>query len=61
MPRKIGKFLKEVKLEMKRVTWPNRKEISGATWVVVITVVIVALFIGVVDQMLVRGLGLILK
>lgn len=61
MPRRIGKFLKEVRLEMKRVTWPNRREVSGATWVVIVTVVIIALFIGVVDQVLMRLLGLILK
>lgn len=61
MPRRIGRFLKEVRLEMKRVTWPNRREVSGATWVVIITVVIIALFIGVVDQVLMRLLGLILK
>jgi len=60
MPRRIGRFLKEVRLEMKRVTWPNRREVSGATWVVVVTVVIIALFIGVVDLMLVRLLRLIL-
>ncbi len=60
MPRRIGRFLKEVRLEMKRVTWPNRREVSGATWVVVVTVVVIALFIGVVDLMLVRLLRLIL-
>jgi len=61
MPKRIGRFLKEVRLEMKRVTWPNKKEVSGATWVVIVTVVIIALFIGVVDQALMRLLGLILK
>ena len=61
MPIRIGKFLKEVRLEMKRVTWPNRREVSGATWVVIITVVTIALFIGIIDQVLLRLLGLILK
>jgi preprotein translocase subunit SecE len=61
MPRRMGRFLKEVRLEMKRVTWPNKKEVSGATWVVIVTVVIIALFIGIVDQVLMRFLGLILK
>ncbi|MCK4648289.1 preprotein translocase subunit SecE [bacterium] len=61
MPKRIGRFLKEVRLEMKRVTWPNRREVSGATWVVIITVVTTALFIGIVDQALLRLLGLILK
>lgn len=61
MPRRVGKFLKEVRLEMKKVTWPNKREVSGATWVVIFTVIVIALFIGVVDQVLMRLLGLILK
>lgn len=61
MPKRIGRFLKEVRLEMKKVTWPNKREVSGATWVVIFTVVVIALFIGVVDLILVRSLGLILK
>ncbi|MBA7608698.1 Protein translocase subunit SecE [subsurface metagenome] len=60
MPKRIGKFLKEVRLEMKRVTWPNRREVSGATWVVIFTVMVIALFIGVVDRILVIFLRLIL-
>ena len=60
MPRRIGRFLKEVRSEMKKVTWPNRKEVSGATWVVIFTVMVIALFIGVVDRLLMICLRLIL-
>ncbi len=61
MPRRIGKFLKEVQLEMKRVTWPNRRGVSGATQVVIFTIIVIAFFIGVVDLALMRLLGLIIK
>ena len=61
MPRRIGKFLKEVRLEMMKVTWPNRKEVSGATWVVIVTVLIISLFIGIIDLALMRLVGLVLK
>jgi preprotein translocase subunit SecE len=61
MPRRIGRFLKEVRLEMKRVTWPNRREVSGATWVVIVTVVTIALFIWTVDTLLMQSLHLVLK
>ncbi len=61
MPRRIGRFLKEVRLEMKRVTWPSRREVSGATWVVIVTVVTIALFIWIIDTLLMQSLRLILK
>ena len=49
---KISKFLKDVGAELQKVTWPSKQEIIGSTWVTIIVSVIVALFIGVVDQAL---------
>jgi len=43
------KFLSEVKMELKRTTWPGRREVRNTTVVVVITVFIFAAFLGVVD------------
>lgn len=48
----IGKsiqFLREVKVELKKVTWPSRKQTMGSTLVVIILVVIISLFLGAVD------------
>jgi len=42
-------FLREVKVELKKVTWPSRKQTIGSTVVVIILVLIVSLFLGVVD------------
>jgi len=52
MFKKAIKFFQEVRQEMKKVTWPNRKEISGSTVVVIITVLIVAIYLGVIDNIL---------
>jgi len=52
MFKKIFKFLREVRLEMKKVTWPTRKEITGSTGVVIVTVMIVAIYLGIVDNIL---------
>ena len=46
---KVSQFLREVRAELKRVTWPTRKETIGSTSVVIILVVIVAVFLGLVD------------
>lgn len=46
---KIKQFLKEVRVELRKVVWPTPKEALGATSVVVVFVIIVSLFLGVVD------------
>jgi len=43
-------FLREVKVELKKVTWPSRKQTIGSTVVVLILAMIISLFLGVVDM-----------
>jgi preprotein translocase subunit SecE len=42
-------FLREVRVELKKVTWPTRKQTLGSTAVVIILVMIISLFLGIVD------------
>jgi len=42
-------FLREVKVELKKVTWPSRKQTIGSTVVVIALVMLISLFLGVVD------------
>ena len=42
-------FLREVRIELKKVTWPSRKETIASTSVVLITVILVAFYLGIVD------------
>ena len=42
-------FLREVSLELKKVTWPTRKQTIGLTVVVIVLVLILSLFLGVID------------
>ncbi|MCG6912041.1 MAG: preprotein translocase subunit SecE [Deltaproteobacteria bacterium] len=42
-------FLREVRVELKKVTWPSRKQTIGSTVVVIILVVIISIFLGIVD------------
>lgn len=46
---KITSYLKEVQTEMRKVAWPNRDELINSTSVVMVTVICVAIFIGLVD------------
>ena len=46
---KAKQFFREVRVELKKVTWPSRKETIASTSVVLITVVLVSFFLGIVD------------
>ena len=39
----------DITMELKKVTWPTRKETSAATIVVIVTVIIAAMFLGMFD------------
>jgi preprotein translocase subunit SecE len=54
-------FLREVKVELKKVTWPTRKQTLGSTVVVIILVMIISLFLGVVDIGLSSVIRVVLK
>jgi len=49
MMEKIKIFLKEVKIEFKKVSWPSRKDTMMSTSVVLVAVFIIAVFLGFVD------------
>jgi preprotein translocase subunit SecE len=46
---KIRQFLRESKVELKKVTWPTTKEALASTSVVLAVVIIVSIFLGMVD------------
>jgi preprotein translocase subunit SecE len=42
-------FFKDLHAEMRRVTWPNRKQVRATTLVVIVTVFAFAIYFAVVD------------
>lgn len=46
---KIGEFLKDVKIELRKVSWPTRQETIKLTGVVILISVILAAFLGLLD------------
>jgi preprotein translocase subunit SecE len=57
----VKDFLREVRIELKKVTWPSRKETIAATGMVIILSVLVAFFLGLLDVGLTKAVGIILK
>lgn len=57
----VREFVKDVRIEAGRVSWPTRDELRDSTVVVIITVLLVAAFIGIVDQALNRVVALLFQ
>ncbi len=55
-----GEFVRQVRQELARVTWPTRKETSITTVMVFIMVFVLAIFFLIVDQILSFGVAQIL-
>ncbi|PEJ47405.1 MULTISPECIES: preprotein translocase subunit SecE [unclassified Bacillus (in: firmicutes)] len=58
---RIGKFFREVKSEMKKVSWPKRKELVNSTVTVLATVFFFVVFFAVIDSGLSKLIRLILE
>jgi preprotein translocase subunit SecE len=46
---KISRFFRDVRSEMKCVTWPNKADLKEGTIVVVVMSTIVAIFLSMID------------
>jgi len=57
----IKKFISEVIVELKKVSWSTRQEVIDATWVVLISSGLLGVFIGSSDFVLSKCLGLIIR
>jgi preprotein translocase subunit SecE len=62
--RALADYVRDVRVEMSKVTWPSRRELRDQTLVVIVMVIIVSIFIGIVDRLLtvafealIKGLG----
>lgn len=58
---KTTQFLQEVMTELKKVTWPDKKQIVAASIVVVILIFIIAMYVGIIDFVLSKILAVLLS
>jgi preprotein translocase SecE subunit len=54
-------FIKDVRVESARVSWPSRQELRDSTLVVIVMVLLVSLFLFVVDRILAAGVNLLFR
>ncbi len=57
---KAVQFVSQAKAELKKVTWPSRKQTLASTGVVIVIVAIMALYLGIIDLILAKLVKFIL-
>ncbi|MFO7154341.1 MAG: preprotein translocase subunit SecE [Caldicoprobacter oshimai] len=57
--KRIAKYFRDVISEVKKVSWPDRKELVNATIAAIVFIVIFAIVVGIVDLILGQLLKLI--
>jgi len=58
---KVKEFFREVRIELKKVTWPSRKETIAATGMVIVLSILVSFFLGLLDVGLAKLVSSLLK
>ena len=58
--KKFIKYIKESRQELKKVVWPSREAVIYSTKVVIVSTVIVAIFLGLIDFILLKAVLFIL-
>jgi len=59
--RRIGKFLGEVRGELKKVNWPNKREFSVFTGIVLSAVLVIGAFFWILDTIFLAILQLVIR
>ena len=54
-------FLRDVRVEVKQVTWPSREDVISTTGVVIATVAFFGVFLAIVEKLAQLGLDRLLK
>jgi len=57
----VRTFVEEVRAEMKKCSWPSRSELADSTMVVIVSVVLIAVFVGLSDLVLMGLLRTVIR
>ena len=58
---KIVQFFKDSYAELRKVVWPSREDVVASTKVVIVSTVVMALVLGLLDFLLVAGIDFIFR
>jgi len=60
VPNKFAAFISEVGEELKKSAWPTRPELIESTVMVIVSVIMLAVFVGICDLVLMRLLKIVI-
>ena len=58
---KVQKFISEVVVELKKVSWSTKQELIDSTWLVIISAVFLGVYIGITDFALSKLIGMLIR
>jgi preprotein translocase subunit SecE len=58
--KKVISYFAGAREEFGKVTWPHRDDVSRFTFVTVVTIVVVAMFLWIVDSLLMRLITMVM-
>ena len=58
---KVQEFVVDVWAELKKSSWPTRKELVDSTIVVIVTILILGIFVALADLVFLRIVGLLTR
>ena len=58
---KVREFFAEVAAELKKSSWPTRKELVDSTIVVIVTILVMGIFVAAADFIFLRIVSLLMR
>jgi preprotein translocase subunit SecE len=59
--QQVRRYISDVRVEMKRVTWPGKQEIYGTTVMVILTTFLFGIYFWICDQGFSRAVSSVLR
>jgi preprotein translocase subunit SecE len=59
--KKVVQFFKDSYAELRKVVWPSREDVISSTKVVIVSTILIALVLGLIDVLLVAGIDVIFR
>jgi len=59
--KKIVQFFKDSYAELRKVVWPSKEDVIASTKVVIVSTVVMAVILGLIDFVLVAGIDVIFR
>ncbi len=61
MKDKIKNYIGNVKAELKKVTWPDKRILRNSTVVIIVFMIIMAVYFGIIDVIFAKLISLIIR